>query len=156
MKYVAILVVLSFAGCMPVPVAFDEKDNVVRIYEGLDSSQKDLYTKANGWMIKAFNDAESVIQHNDKDGGVIMGKYLLFGGVSSGAYGATVDTRVFAIIDIRVKDAKARIEIKPQGSWHYDSSGMTVYTYSREDAIKDMERLAESFHVAMLANNIQF
>ena len=41
----------------------------------LDSLSKEkIYIKANEWFIKTFNDATSVIELNDKDEGVIMGK----------------------------------------------------------------------------------
>ena len=67
------------------------------------------------------------------------------GTISSSKYGAA-DSRIFAIIDIRVKDHKARLEIKPRGEWSYDASGMSIYNYSKDDAINDMKLLSDDFY----------
>lgn len=106
-------------------------------------------------MIETFNSAESVIQLSDKEEGVIIGKYLMYGTISPGIYGTTNDTRVYAIIDIRVKDNKARFEVKPQ-EWYYDSSEMTVYQFSKQDAINAITRLADSFDKGMTVEAVEF
>lgn len=136
-------------------VQFTEAEYLVQIFDDTPGTKDQLYLKANNWMIETFNNAESVIQHTDKEEGVIIGKYLMHGSSVAGIYG-NVDTRVYAIIDIRVKDGKSRIEIKPQDQWYYDPSGMTVHNYTKEDAILDMRNLAENLHTALLKGNIEF
>jgi hypothetical protein len=153
-KLISLTAIVLFS-CATTAITFTEAEHLAEVYDDVPGSQDQLYLKANSWMIATFNNAESVVQHNDKDAGVIIGKYLMSGGTSASMYG-TVDTRVYAIIDIRVKDDKARIEIKPQGSWAYDASGMTVYNYSKEDAKRDMVKLSNSFHDALLKDDVDF
>lgn len=145
-------------SCTTIPVKFTEQDYHKEVFEDVVGSQAELFLKANTWMVETFNNAESVIQHSDKEAGAIIGKYLMYGSLSrsSGMYATTVDTRVYAIIDIRVKDNKARIEVKPQGEWQYDESGMTQYGYSKQDAINEMKSLAESFHKALIKKESDF
>jgi hypothetical protein len=126
-----------------------------RFLKMLRGQREQLYLKANNWMIETFNDAQSVVQHNDKEEGVVIGKYLMSGTVQTSMYGSA-DSRIYAIIDIRVKDDKARIEIKPQGQWRYDSSGMTIFDYSKDDAVREMQQLAKSFHDALLKVDVEF
>jgi len=137
-------------------VGFTEDEQLVKVFDNLPSTKDKLFLKANDWMIRTFNSAESVIQHSDKEDGVIIGKYLMHGTLSHGGpYSAAADTRVYAIIDIRVKDQKARIEIRPQ-DWKYDSSGMTVYNYSKQDAIADIQRLVDSFYNSLQKKDVEF
>jgi len=156
-RILAALLTIALTSCASMqPVTFTESEYVVKVFEDVKGTKEQLYLKANDWMIKTFNDATSVIQHSDKEEGVIIGKYLMNGKVHSGAYGTTLDTRVYAIIDIRVKDQKARIEIKPQDKWEYDSSGMTIYDYSKQKAIADMQKLIESFYQALQKKDVEF
>ena len=94
-------------SCAPSLINFTEDEHLGEIYEDVIGSHDELYLRANSWMISTFNDAESVIQHSDKEEGVIIGRYLMNGTVSAGMYGS-VDTRVYAVIDIRVRDDRAR------------------------------------------------
>ena len=128
----------------------------IKVYDDLEASQNELFLKANEWMVSTFTDAESVIQYSDKEEGALLGKYLMSGMVKSGAYGVTIDTRIYSKIDIRVKDNKAIISIEPMGSWKYDPSGMTIYKYSKENAIAEMETLAGSLHDALKSEKIEF
>ena len=78
----------------------------------------------------------------------------MFGTISAGLYGTTNDSRVFAIIDIRVKDGKARLLIQPQ-TWRY-MQGMVGTAYTKEKALADMNALAESFNQALLKSEVKF
>ena len=156
LSFISFCSILFMSGCLTLTkVQFMEEDNYVEVFDDLQDNKHQLYLKANNWIIQAFNDAESVIQHSDKEEGVVIGKYLMSGTVQSNMYGS-VDNRVYAIIDIRVKDHKARLEIKPQGQWSYDPSGMSIYNYSKEDAINDMKRLSDDFYNALLKDNVEF
>lgn len=148
--------VVALSSCMATQITFKEDEYVSKIFEDTPGTKDELFLKANRWMVAAFNNAESVIQHSDKVEGVIIGKYLMSGTISSGYMGVVTDTRVYAIVEIRVKDSKAKIDIKPQGSWRYDDSGMSVYDYSKEKAIKDMNTLANSFHQSLLKQEADF
>lgn len=147
-------------SCSPaVLIQFNEDEQLVEVFENLPGTKEHLYLKANAWMIETFNNAESVIQHTDKEEGAIIGRYLMSGELTQATGLGTVDSRVYAIIDIRVKDGKARIEIKPQGKWtYYQSStiGGRYYNYSKEDAMQDMAQLSEGFYNSLLKDDIKF
>jgi hypothetical protein len=154
MKTPLLLFTLTMYSCSPALVNFSEDEKFIEIVD-VPGPKNELYLKANNWMIETFKDAESVIQHSDKEDGVIIGKYLMHGGLTPGIYGTTVDTRVYAIIDIRVKDDRVRLEIKPM-DWYYDSSGMTVYQFSKQDAIAAINRLSDSFYKGITKETIEF
>lgn len=135
------------------------KEPVVKILTELEEKQDELYVKANDWMISMFVDASSVIQFSDKEEGVLIGKYLLSGQASTTMtlFGnTTTDTRVYAKIDIRVRDGRARISIEPLDSWQYDSSGLTIRNYSEENFYQDADNVLVSFENAILASKIEF
>ena len=159
MKNIIIITIIAlfglsmFSGCMSYSRVSAPAH--ASVYEDVNGDQNELFLKSNDWMVSTFGNAESVIQYSDKEEGVIIGKYLLSGRTSSSRYGTT-DTRVYAKIDVRVKDNRAKIEITPVGEWAYDKSGMTVYKYSPEDAKKDMNNLSRSFYLALQANNLDW
>jgi hypothetical protein len=129
----------------------------VKVYDDITGTQDELFLKANEWMISTFKDAKSVIQHSDKEEGVILGKYLMTTTPNVMAFGAstaTPGTDVFAVIDIRVKPNKARIEIKPY-DFTYVSDGMGK-EFSKEDATLIMEVLAESLHQILQTKKVDF
>lgn len=151
---ITVFLIVGLSSCIATQVSFKEDEYLSKVFEDTPGTKDELYLKANRWMVSAFNNAESVIQHNDKQEGAIIGKYLMSGTVSSGYMGVVTDTRVYAIVEIRLKDNKAKIDIKPQGSWRYGE--MTVYDYSKEQAIRDMNQLANSFHDALLKPESDF
>lgn len=129
----------------------------VKIYDDVQGTQNELFLKSNEWMIGAFNNAKSVIQHSDKAEGVIIGKYLMLttsGTVVFGSPTPIPGTDVYAIIDIRVKDSKARIEIKPN-DFRYITDGMSK-EFTKEDAVAIMEKLSESFHESLKVKKVDF
>lgn len=154
---VSVLFLVSACGITKKIVQIDEP--VTKVYTDLTDNQDDLFVKANDWMISVFNDASSVIQFSDKDKGTLIGKYLMSGEKKTSSFGYTstsVDTRVYAKIDVRVKDNRARISIEPMDSWEYDESGVTIYDYSEKDFYKDMDRLTADFEKAIKADKIDF
>jgi hypothetical protein len=153
---ISLLFVFSACGTVKM-VQVDEP--VVRVYTDLTDSQDELFVKANDWMVSMFVDASSVIQFSDKKEGVIIGKYLMHGETktSTSFFGsASVDTRVFAKIDIRVRDKRARISIEPLTPWEYDKSGLTIYNYSKENFYEDVDKMMLSFHNSLKTDKIQF
>lgn len=153
-----ISVLFLFIGCGTVKMIQIDKP-VIKTYTDLTDNQDDLFVKANDWMISMFKDASSVIQFNDKQEGVLIGKYLMSGtlNTSISRYGnVSADSRVYAKIDIRVRDGRARISIEPIGSWKYDDSGLTIYNYSKENFYQDMDKLFLSFENAIKAETIEF
>lgn len=160
MKKSVFLVSLLFliTACVtPKMIAIEQP--AVKVITDLEGNQDDLFVKSNDWMISMFVDASSVIQFSDKEEGVLIGKYLMSGTTKTGYsfYSSnTVDTRVYAKIDIRVRDNRARISIEPMNSWRYDESGLTIYNYSKEDFYNDMDKLMLSFENALKSDRIEF
>jgi len=116
MKKIILLAVITLSSCVLVQNIPSEDLKQSKIIEDLKQSKSELYVKANNWMVNAFNDAESVIQFSDKDSGTLTGKYLVTGGLTY-LSGIPMDSRVFAIIKMKLKDNRANISIEmPNGS----------------------------------------
>lgn len=120
--------------------------STTKIYENLNKSQSDLYVISNSWMIDTFKNAESVIQFSDKETGSIIGKYLLWGSVVHSGYLST-DNRIFAKIDISLKDNRAKISIAPTADINIYGAGASVQFRTQ---IND---IIESYNVAINKNN---
>lgn len=142
-----LILISVMSSCMTPQAVTFSRDEFVRVYD-VPGSQNELYLKANAWMVGKFVNAESVIQHNDKEEGAIIGKYLMFGTVATGLYGITTDSRVFSIIDIRVKDNRVRLNIVPE---NYNATW-----YTKDKALADMERMAVELEASLRAAAITF
>jgi PBP1b-binding outer membrane lipoprotein LpoB len=150
-KSVLLLSIVVLSGCMaPKLVSMSETSNELIV--DVEGSKNNLYLRANEWMVDTFNNPESVIQFQDKDEGAIMGKYLLFSNKSTGIYGIESGVEIFATIKILVKDNATKISIEPlTKTWYYDSSGISVYKYSPENAQDDINKLMASYSDYMKA-----
>jgi hypothetical protein len=152
LSFVLALVIFTSCAMSYQAIKFDQPYS--KVFEDLPGNKNQLFVKANEWMIKTFISAQSVIQYSDKEEGALIGKYLLHGTEGYGSY--AIDTRIFAKIDIRIKDNKAMITIEPLSEWNYDSSGMTIFNYSKEKALADIDVLSSSLQAALLAKTIEF
>lgn len=148
-----LLAITLLTSCVTYQKVTFAPDEFVKVYE-TPGTKDALFLKSNEWMVGIFKDATSVIQHSDKEEGVIIGKYLMFGTITPGAYGTTIDSRVYAIIDIRVKDGKARLAIQP-GNYSAVTSMMGP-GYTKDKALADLNALADSFNRALLKNEVTF
>jgi len=126
-----------------------------KVYGDLPGDKNQLFVKANEWMVKTFNSAESVIEYSDKEAGALMGKYLMFNDVNIGYFGNT-DIKIYAIIDIRIKDNRAMLSIKPIGEWLYDTSGLSAYKFGNTECQLEMERLSASLEESFKSAPIDF
>lgn len=150
-----LLVAVSLTSCYTTKTVTFADDEFVKVYDDVKGDQDELFLKSNEWLVGIFTNAKSVIQHSDKEDGVIIGKYLL----SSIPYtsmwtGTTSSSDVYAIIDIRVKDNKARLAIKPN-DYAYLTDGMNS-GFTKEDAMNAMELLAGDFHQALKKQSVDF
>ena len=131
-------IAMGMTSCMSYQTLSVDKPYVYTMtYHG--QSKDKLFLKANDWMVSAFNNAESVIQYTDKEEGVIMGKYLVKGTISYSKYG-TYDSRLYAKINLFIKDEAVKITIKPMGSWYYYENGVNDSHIS----LADMEHKADN------------
>lgn len=146
-----------FSACVPMKYNTATLPVQEQVFDDIVGTKSELYVKSNEWMVQMFNNRESVVQFSDKEEGALIGKYLMFGEFRSlGMYNITTDTRVFAKIDIRVKDNKAKISVAPVGSWKHDPSGRTIYSYGSEQAKKDIDYMIENFHLFLKSNKTAF
>jgi hypothetical protein len=136
---IAFVSLLTSCSSLMMPVVKTTDLAKTKIIENLSENKSDLYVKANKWMIKSFNNAESVIQFSDKESGTISGKYLLFGSISPGLYGASIDSRIFATINVECKNNKAKIEVVPLGEIRATEDAKQKMTTEIASLINDFE-----------------
>jgi hypothetical protein len=147
---------LILTSCTATKILVNFPEPIVKVYE-VNSSKDLLFINANRWMVSVFKDAKSVIQYSDKTEGVLMGKYLL-------NYNSYSMQYVYAIIEIKVKDRKARISVTPD-NWTYSqyNYGIPHWTgtenstfYTKERAISDIDILCDSFNKGLQASDNKF
>ncbi|WP_319228378.1 DUF4468 domain-containing protein [Draconibacterium orientale] len=151
---ISIVAIIATSCYTTKSVTFSD-DEFVKVYDDVSGTQDQLYLKSNEWLIGIFKNAKSVVQHSDKDEGVILGKYLLttipFVDMLTGTSNYT---DVFATIDIRLKDNKARLAIQPY-DYSYLENSMNK-GYNKEGIINEMEAIAEDFHSTLKEKNVDF
>jgi len=152
-KLIYIIAFFMLNACVPLKMV-NINEPFVKVYDNLDGTKSELFLKANDWMIKTFIKANSIIEYSDKDEGALIGKYCMNGEEKTDRYG-TLDTRIFAKIDIRVKDSKVRLSIEPF-PWRYDSTGTTIFKYSTVNAMIDMNALANDFQQYLKSKKVDF
>jgi hypothetical protein len=89
------------------------KDGKV-FYETVDTipstTKIDLYNKSKIWFVNTFNSAKAVLQMDDKEAGIIMGKGITpyEGG---NAFSGPIHNSINYTININIKDNKYRIQV---------------------------------------------
>ena len=141
---------LALFGClsMGTPTTYEGQD-YVDLVSVPSTPKKDLYVRANNWMVNVFNNADSVIQFSDKDSGTISGRFLL-GRITSGFQGSAPRS-AYAVLKIDVKDEAARITITTQSFFYADGNPYTLYTGADVDS--DVKKLFASFRDALSQND---
>jgi hypothetical protein len=140
---ILIITGLTFKSCAVIKT---ESKPVTKVIQIENAEKNKPYVKANNWMVSAFNNAESVVQFTDKESGTITGKYLLGTVTDASQYGAA--NRVFAIINIQVKDGASKITVTPESFQYAKGNIYTLYT--EEKANSDVNALIASFEDAMV------
>lgn len=137
-----IALALVLAGCSSMKRS--DMEETVYIAEDLEGSASDVFVKARSWMVDAFVSSDSVIEFEDKDAGVISGKYTT--DVSQGL--GTL--RITSQITIECRDGRARLTITP-GSLRISAAGSSwtstndLLPSSHEKYLEKTAALAESF-----------
>ena len=132
------ILILTFQSCA---VITTESKPVTKVVNVENTTQNELYVRANNWMVSAFNNAESVIQFSDKESGTITGRYLLGTITNANEYGPA--RRAYATIKIQVKDNASKITITPESFKYAKGNPYTLYTKEKADA--DINDLILSF-----------
>jgi hypothetical protein len=141
---VAPLFMFILFGCGSISIVEPSPISDVIKVEGKDKNQ--LYIDSNNWMVKAFNNAKSVIQFSDKENGVVTGKYLLSTNGMEGDKIVQVPAEIYAIINIQVKDNAAKITITPSSFKRHSN----MNNYSESELKIDVQRIIVSFRSSLM------
>jgi hypothetical protein len=100
--------------------------NGVIIYTDIidvDSSIKkdELFNRAKAWFVTEYKSANDVLQMQDKDAGIIMGKGMFKAGYNMGLMSGLSIVNVYHTVKIYVKDGKYKYEITDLNGQSYDS-----------------------------------
>lgn len=120
-RLLKLLLIVLLPSCVATqPLQLNYKDYTLEKEISSTKGKNDLFIIANSWMVETFNNATNVIQFSDKEAGMIKGRYLMGGSISSAStYVPEIDRRVFAIITVQVRDSLTKITIAPQGEGQY-------------------------------------
>ncbi len=118
-KYISEYKDMKIKKLMPVmqelskTVKFDDSNRLIytEIIECPGKTKESLYTMINYWVSSSFNDANSVIQLNDKDKGCIICQTLYREIASNYRIVANYKANVKPVIKIDIKEEKIRISI---------------------------------------------
>ena len=146
MKKIIFLLSILLVCCAPMELV--QIDNVQKVFD-IVNTKDELYIKANQWMVKTFNNAESVIQFSDKESGTITGKYMLKQTFTVDLnYQVIPNGGIFAIINIDIKENKARITITPR-EYSSRKTGDPQFIYPEQTAREDIQNLFNDFETYM-------
>ncbi len=115
----------------------------VQVVDCGEQTKEQLYITLNHWFTASFNDANSVIQLNDKDAGVIIAKGFI-GGIASHTGGSnSYVVSISPIIRVDIKDTRIRISYTIQ-SYEVDKyvGGGVMGSISGSKAVKSAEKWA--------------
>ena len=94
----------------------DSEGNLLfmRIIENLDMTKEEIFVKSMSFFANNYKDASKVIQQQDKEAGIIIGKGYFDGIYKSSMYmlGYTSIYNAYHILQIDMKDNRARVQIK--------------------------------------------
>ncbi len=152
MKKIVLIVVLAinFLSCAP-------KKSVIK-YDAPKKEIKDVITtgskeqnfvKANEWFVIMFVNSKNVNRYSDKEAGLIKGKFTLFSEktwvpASKNSY-AVKSGIIDAVITIRVKEDKARLEIEVMEPFYTTKYGNIEYGHTPDEVNAEINKLVSSF-----------
>lgn len=89
----------------------DKNNSITRVtvIDSIPKSKEQIYVTVNDWFARSFNDGKSVIQLNDKDAGVIIGKGYISNMGSTMSFASNADISADVIIRVDMKDGRMRI-----------------------------------------------
>jgi hypothetical protein len=101
------ILAVFLGSCGSAPATLPPEELVIqRIFE-VDKSKDELYRISMEWMAKTFKSSKAVIQYEDKEEGVIVGK-----GFTVVRYGLGIPANTYFTLTIEVKDNKARATVE--------------------------------------------
>lgn len=89
----------------------DKNNSITRVtvIDSIPKNKEQIYVAVNDWFARSFNDGKSVIQLNDKDAGVIIGKGHISNMGSTMSFASNADISADVIIRVDMKDGRMRI-----------------------------------------------
>lgn len=81
----------------------------VQIVDSIPKSKEQIYIDVNNWFIHSFQSGKSVIQLNDKDMGVIIGKGYVSNMGSTLSFASNANISAWVIVRVDIKDTKMKI-----------------------------------------------
>ena len=89
----------------------DKNNSITRvtIVNSIPKTKEQIYVAVNDWFARSFNDGKSVIQLNDKDAGVIIGKGHISNMGSTMSFDSNADISADVFIRVDMKDGRMRI-----------------------------------------------
>jgi len=137
--FIMIITVLFVAfGCATTQKLTKEELTVQSIQE-ISKSKTELYKLSNEWMAKSFKSSKQVIQYQDKDEGIIVGKGFI--GITYTLF--PMDT--WFTMTIEIKDNKARVtfeDIYISQKVNYQTQETPVTNKAQMDKVRpELEKL---------------
>lgn len=89
----------------------DKNNSITRVtvIDSIPKTKEQIYVTVYDWFARSFNDGKSVIQLNDKDAGVIIGKGHISNMGSTMSFASNADISADVIIRVDMKDGRMRI-----------------------------------------------
>ncbi len=118
----------------------------------LDSSVKknELFNRAKAWFIQYYKSANDVIQMQDKDAGIIIGKGVFEFGFNPSTLSDRTTIYVSHTIKIYVKDGKYKYEIGDLIGTYDGSITLPIGNFKQDRNKKNYTKLCESTHDEIL------
>lgn len=91
------------------PLDINRQISTTNVIDVEGKSKDEQYILANSWFVAQFNSGKSVIQLNDKEAGVIIGKGYISGVGHRDGFTKSVDISTWVIARIDIKDEKVRL-----------------------------------------------
>lgn len=88
----------------------------------IDSAKKEeLFNRAKAWFVSEYKSANDVLQMQDKDAGIIIGKGMFKAGLNMGIMVGYQIVDVYHTVKIYIKDGKYKYEITDLNGKYYSS-----------------------------------
>lgn len=147
--------------------AIDNGNIVVsKVIDSIGADKNEIYLRVKNYFTRAYGDANSVIQTDEKASGLIIGKGL-YGNVYTHDYGlsGSIKYNAYHILRVDIKDGRVRIicsvssmEAKGDISYKYDIVAYSpftdkrifgAYVYNKKHQVDAFFNLVEKMHTSI-------
>lgn len=128
-----LLLLIIFTGCVTTPELAPEERRVQYIIDAPEKSKNDLYNLSGEWFAKTFRSAQNVVQYQNPEEGMIIGRGTMRGGVGN------LGTIEF-LLTIETKDGKARATFDDV---YMVSGSMRILMLDNESSEKEFKKSSD-------------